>query len=109
MTRLAASPPRRLIDLTEDDLEHLVRRIVRETGPSAFVDLREAGRIAGVHPKTVAEWIRQKRLRRYNAGKRPRVKVSELEELLASPPAPPESRSDAVVRKLVAKARGDGA
>src|SRR5687768_15893119 len=53
-----------------------------------YLSPEEAGALWHVAPKTVREWVRQKRLKRYGTPRAVRVSRAELAALMAAPPAP---------------------
>lgn len=73
----------------------LVREVVREEitraleercpadASAGWLSLRGAGEVAGVHPDTVARWIREGRLRSGKAGRHVRVRRADIERLIA--------------------------
>ena len=80
----------------EDALREIIRDEIRATlrqelgkKPAAsgeFVSVADAAQIASVAQQTIRVWIRGGKLKRYNAGRVYRVRRTELEALLASPP-----------------------
>lgn len=74
----------------EETIEAAVRRVMRESFdelaarlkhlaiPDEMLTLEQAGEIAKVSPETVRDWIKQKLLRRYGAGRAIRVRRDEL-------------------------------
>jgi excisionase family DNA binding protein len=53
-----------------------------------YISAKAAARLAGVCDETVRNWIRQGRLRRYNAGRMLRVDSDELAQFLATGAGP---------------------
>lgn len=51
--------------------------------PPLAVDVREAGRLLSVAPRTVRAWVKSGRIRCARLGRRVVIPVSELERLLA--------------------------
>jgi excisionase family DNA binding protein len=80
-----------------------VREVLGDRGPAArYLRVAEAAEYAGVSAPTIREWVKNRRLRRYGAGRLMRVKQSELDELLASPNRPaatPEEAADRYLRR----------
>lgn len=79
--------------LTDDQLEQIAERVAeiladREPAPE-MMTFGEAGQMAGVSPRTVANWCSgaSPRLTRYGVPRRPLVSRAELLALV-SPPAP---------------------
>lgn len=69
-------------------LEEVVRRVVREelaarNDGDQYLSTESAARLVDVEPETIRDWIAEGLLTRYHAGRRVRVKRSELEQLLA--------------------------
>lgn len=79
----------------EDGLRALiadeVRRVIREElartpGRDEYLSVDAAARIAGVRPGTIRDWISDRRLPGFHAGRRLRVRRGDLEAFLASSP-----------------------
>lgn len=75
-------------------LRELVREVVgeeiarvlderdRAKSKDGWLSLRAAGDVAGVHPDTVARWIREGRIRAGKAGRHVRVRRADIERLI---------------------------
>lgn len=66
-----------------------VRPVVREelnrtAGVSSYISVQAAAERIDVAPATIRQWIGENKLGRYHAGRELRVKVAELEALVAS-------------------------
>ena len=109
------SPNELLGPALADAVRELVRQEVRaalEAEPrdysvvnssAEYLTIADAARLASVHPATVREWLREGRLRRHMAGRRPRVKAAELRALLEAKGAEPVSlaaRANAIRSKV---------
>lgn len=77
-------------------LEDVVRRVVREElgarhGEDRYLSTAHAAELLDVEPETIAEWVRQGKLTRYQAGRGLRVSLLELRAFVkTAPPAPAE-------------------
>ena len=74
-------------------IESCVRKVVREElrcapGAAEYVAVQAAADRIDVAPATIREWINRGKLKRYHAGRELRVKVAELEALVAAEPLP---------------------
>ncbi|HEY4393210.1 MAG TPA: helix-turn-helix domain-containing protein [Polyangia bacterium] len=93
-------------------IEQAVRKVVREelagtaVRPEEYVSVAEAGRRVEVTPATIRDWIAQKRLGRYHAGRELRVRVSELEVLLRAGPAEGERSPEEEARRFLQERSG---
>jgi excisionase family DNA binding protein len=85
-----------MVDLGEA-LRDVIREIVCEEVRTALADVAKperhlstaaAAELAGVHVDTIRRWIAIGRLARLSAGRHAKVRRTELEALLAAPPAP---------------------
>jgi len=83
----------------ERELRALVKEAVREalreemngTHPAAgdeYMSVANAAKTADVAAATIRTWIDEERLGRYHAGRLLRVKRSELDRLMRTPPTP---------------------
>ena len=91
-------------------IEEAVRKVVREErapGLSAsdqYVSVAEAARRIDVAPATIRQWVQERRLGRYHAGRELRIRLSELQALVARPeqvsqPTPEEAARDFLARR----------
>lgn len=77
-------------------LRGFVREVVREEinraleerepteASTEWLSLRAAGAVAGVHPDTVARWVREGRIKAGTAGRHVRIRRADLELLITS-------------------------
>lgn len=49
-----------------------------------YISIKEAARIANVHPQTIRNWIKWGKLRAYQPGNDLKIKGSDLEDLFQS-------------------------
>jgi len=61
-----------------------VERALARVDSDGYLSTREAAERAKVHPGTIRRWVREGRLARRGAGSRLRVRVDDLERLLAT-------------------------
>ena len=92
-------------------IEDVVRNVLREQprrgsmASDEYVSVAEAARRVDVTPATIREWIGQEKLARYHAGRELRVKVAELNAMLARSSGK-EARSPEDEARLFLERRG---
>lgn len=92
-------------DAYMESLVERIREIVREElararGAVEYLTIQQAAEVAGVHHATVRAWIKERTLPAVRAGRRVRIKRSELDALLARPRAGTPSPDEEVARLL---------
>lgn len=85
-------------------LREALERLTPPTGD--YLTPIEAGKVAGVHPETIRQWVRDGRLPKHKAGREYRIRRDELDAFLAGPdgPAGPDD-DDAAAAAMLAKLR----
>lgn len=94
------------------ELETRIREIIREEIAIAlaawkpelaegFLDTETAAAYASVSIATIRRWVRERRLPEHRAGRRVRVKRSDLEQLLATPRGRHVADEDDVIEEFV--------
>jgi len=82
-----------LREIIRDELRSVIRQELGQKPAAAgdYVSAAEAAQIAAVSPQTIRAWIRQGKLKQFNAGRVIRVRRLELGALMASPAGTPVS------------------
>jgi hypothetical protein len=98
-----------LDDLAEVLADRVAGILAARRGGDALelIDDREAAELAGVSPRTIANWRSRGRLTRFGIPGRPRVSRAEVLELMA-PQAPPMNRAGESRKPVGRRRRSEG-
>jgi excisionase family DNA binding protein len=69
--------------LMQEELESAMKKLISSSTPTGTMTVAEAAHYAGVAEATIRDWIKNNRLGAMKAGRRFRIKLSDLEESMA--------------------------